>query len=122
MDAPIRMYVRGTVEERLIAWSRTEGSHLIWTGNTYTNGYGKMRVDGVNQLIHRLAYELWVGPIPSGHEVDHLLDICGVRRCFHPQHLEAVLPAENLRRMKLPRDPVTGRYVKRHHLPGTIDL
>jgi len=44
---------------------------------------------------HRFAYELLVGPIPEGMDLDH---VCGVRLCVWPEHLEPVTHAENLRR------------------------
>jgi hypothetical protein len=71
----------------------------IWTGATVANGYGVMHVwrDGRNTSIraHRFAYELLVGAIPDGHQLDHL---CGVRRCVNPAHLEPVTARENVRR------------------------
>ena len=46
-------------------------------------------------MSHRLAYELEIGPIPAGLEIDHL---CRVRNCVNPAHLEPVTHAENIRR------------------------
>jgi hypothetical protein len=65
-----------------------------WTGSTPA-GYGKICADGVWIAAHRLAYELWVGPIPAGLHIDHL---CRNRGCVRVDHLEAVTPAENVRR------------------------
>jgi hypothetical protein len=68
-----------------------------WGGATTKGGYGHMRVGDKHPRTHRLAYELLVGPIPDGLEVDHL---CGNRLCANPAHLEPVTRTENLRRTK----------------------
>ncbi len=49
----------------------------------------------VKTYAHRVAYELFVGAIPDGLEIDHL---CRVRNCFNPAHLEAVTHQENINR------------------------
>lgn len=72
----------------------------LWDG-TLLNGYGITRAAVprrgriVNMLVHRLAYELLVGPIPDGLEIDHL---CRTPRCFNPKHMEPVTRTENNRR------------------------
>lgn len=43
-------------------------------------------------LVHRVSLELAGRPIPEGLVTDHL---CRVRRCFNPDHLEAVTRQEN---------------------------
>lgn len=68
----------------------------LWTGALSHDGYPRVGVLGsFPHLAHRVAYEAFVGPIPPGHEVDHL---CGVPRCINPRHLEVVTPDENSRR------------------------
>jgi len=57
-------------------------------------------------LAYRVAYELYVGPIPEGMEIDHL---CGNGQCVNPGHLEPVTSAENKRRMSLMRPPYCNR-------------
>lgn len=58
-----------------------------WTGSLDRDGYGRMRVDGRRQYVHRIAYEALRGRIPDGLEIDHL---CRVRACANPDHLEPV--------------------------------
>lgn len=67
----------------------------LWTGARQKEGYGRVKHEDKTPLTHRLAYELLVGPIPSGLHLDHL---CRVRRCINPEHLEPVTQQENIRR------------------------
>lgn len=73
---------------------------LIWQGATNTNGYGVIRHEGRNRVVHVLAYEETKGPIPDGLELDHL---CGVHACLNVDHLEPVTHVENMRRGKSTR-------------------
>ena len=72
-----------------------------WTGHHNRKGYGafgiKLNEKWTSEPIHRIAYELWVGPIPKGRQIDHL---CRNRGCCRPDHLEVVTAAENSRRGK----------------------
>lgn len=67
----------------------------LWTGTIAPNGYGYFAIKGRSQQAHRVAYELLVGPIPDGLDLDHL---CRVRACVNPDHLEPVTRSENNRR------------------------
>lgn len=92
-----------TLESRL--WSRVvpgNGCCIVWTGLTTYNGYGRIRVGGKGtpmMRVHRAAYELRVGPIPEGLQIDHL---CRNRRCVNPAHLEAVTQTVNILRGESP--------------------
>lgn len=81
----------GTIEERFWAKVEKTGTCWLWTGSC-SRGYGKLWVDGKNHQAHRVAYELMVGDVPDGLELDHL---CRVRHCVNPAHLEPVTGYEN---------------------------
>ena len=92
-DVPI--LPRKTPESRLLAMTAKTDGCWLWTGYVTVDGYGIIRVGGRAQGAHRLAYELYVGPIPAGLEIDHL---CQTRNCVNPEHLEPVTREENARR------------------------
>ena len=70
------------------------GDCWLWRGSL-RRGYGRIKRAGTTYQAHRWVYELLVGPIPEGLELDHL---CRVRRCVNPDHLEPVTRAVNHRR------------------------
>ena len=84
-----------TVEERL--WPRVvvTGCCWYWTGAKIPTGYGSIRHQGKAKMVHRVAYEILVGPIPEGLELDHL---CRVRNCVNPDHLDPVTHQVNVSR------------------------
>jgi hypothetical protein len=84
-----------TLEERFMAYVRKgEGGCWVWTG-TLSNGYGRISHGGKQEGAHRVAHELFVGPVPEGLVIDHL---CRTKACVNPEHLEAVTQRENMRR------------------------
>lgn len=67
-----------------------------WTSTKSPRGYGSFRRRGrPNVSAHRYSYELLVGPIPDGLELDHL---CRNPSCVNPAHLEPVTHQENVLR------------------------
>ncbi len=69
----------------------------LWTGSNNGVGYGEYQHDGKKQYAHRVAYMIFVGPIPPGLELDHVKSRgCTSRSCCNPAHLEAVTRTENI--------------------------
>lgn len=83
------------VEERFLAKVEKTETCWLWKGAKIRDGYGSLRVDGRSALAHRVAWELFRGPIPDGLTLDHL---CRVRHCVNPDHLEVVTFRENVLR------------------------
>ena len=67
----------------------------LWRGCINENGYGSLNFHHSNILAHRIAYELFIGPIPPGLVIDHL---CRNKGCVNPLHLEAVTDRVNILR------------------------
>lgn len=78
----------------------------IWTGAKENNGYGQFNLNQKTRIAHRLSYELFIGDIPNGKELDHL---CKNRSCVNPDHLEPVTHKENIRRGS------TGKHQNHHN-------
>lgn len=94
-ESEFTMRSNPTIEERFWAKvDRTEGCWL-WTAWKSYAGYGLFKLDGKQVKAHRFAYELLVGPIPDGLQLDHL---CRIRNCVYPTHLEPVTCRENVLR------------------------
>lgn len=59
------------------------------------DGYARLEYCKKKWLAHRFVYELLVGPIPDGLELDHL---CRNRACVNPAHLDPVTKRVNWER------------------------
>lgn len=90
---------RASVAERLERLSVPEPNSgcVLWLGYIDPQGYGRFTVskERTGKLAHVVAYELAVGPVPAGMELDHL---CRNTACIAPWHLEPVTHRENLLR------------------------
>ena len=75
-------------------WAKVDKQAIgcwLWTGFLNRSGYGQYG----RQLAHRIVYEVVVGPIPVGLELDHL---CRVKHCVNPEHLDPVIHKVNVLR------------------------
>lgn len=91
------------------------GRCWIWTGarTEQRGGYGQACVPGRKvRPAHQVVYELAVGPVPDGCELDHL---CRVHECVNPAHLEPVTHRENVLRGE---SPVAARAAQTHCTRG----
>ena len=94
------------MEARLIANSVLDivTGCWLWIGardKRASTPYGKITIycrdlgRRFKRQAHIVSYETFMGPIPEGHQIDHT---CRNGFCINPNHLEAVPPAENLKR------------------------
>jgi len=64
---------------------------IEWTGAT-RKGYGQFGFRGTSKAVHRFSYEVFIGPIPAGYEINHK---CRNKLCIAPDHLEALTPQQH---------------------------
>jgi hypothetical protein len=101
------------------------GDCWSWTGCLDPKGYGRFHTRGTGRLAHRVAYELFVGPIPSGLTLDHTchssaVSVCSGgascvhRSCVNPEHLEAITQRENILRGRIVNHPTLTHCPQNH--------
>lgn len=87
--------------ERIVAnlhEPENEQACWVWALQCGVGGYGRINVydpttrKPVKLMVHRVLWEQFNGPVPDGHELDHL---CHNPPCCNPDHLRVVLPKEN---------------------------
>lgn len=93
-----------SLEERL--WLNSgepdDGSRCrVWLGFCTKKGYGRICIrrpgkpHPMSEWVHRISYQVFIGVIPKGWEVDH---VCNNESCIAPWHLELVSGTENIAR------------------------
>jgi hypothetical protein len=93
----VKVNPRPTNQQRLLQYLTVNDESGCWefTGALRRDGYAMLGWHGRKHYVHRISYQLFVGPIPDGLTIDHL---CRNKACANPQHLEPVTPMENTRR------------------------
>ena len=92
---------KASLEERLLRKIEKQANGCwLWRGNV-EKGYGAIVISDHRYAVHRVAYELWIEPIPKGLQIQHL---CNERRCCNPAHLVAGTASENARHLKFEQD------------------
>ncbi len=107
-DPTVRRRIDGELIDRVLARLDKQGPIATnnpelgrcweWTGSRDQHGYGKIMRDGVPAYVHRVAYELLIGPIPDGMQLDHFACDNGAGGCGNPFHCRPVTQRENLLR------------------------
>lgn len=84
-----------TMKQRF--WEKVDKTDGCWEWKAciHRSGYGQFSVNRKKKAAHRVAYEMIIGEIPEGLELDHL---CRNRSCVNPAHLEPVTHKENMQR------------------------
>ena len=80
----------------------------LWIG-ALRSGYGNIDDGKTHVSAHRLAHELYIGPIPLGMVVMHR---CDVRCCVNPDHLQIGTQLDNT------RDCIAKGRARRGRFPG----
>lgn len=93
-----------------------ENGCWTWVGSRSPGGYGTVSFRGKSIGAHRMMYELHVGPIPDGMDLDHF--VCETPSCVNPAHLRPVSTRENLLR----GDTMASRRAAKTHCPRGHEL
>jgi len=96
--------------ERILARvEKSDDGCWLFTGPLKDTGYASLTIgsaaDGTRRPVgaHRVMYEIYVGPIPDGHDLHHK---CGVRHCVNPAHVTPIDHAAHY----WEHDPITARW------------
>ena len=71
---------------------KTQNGCWLWSGYE-EDGYGRIRIEGSLQYVHRAAYVAFVRPLAEGETVDHK---CRNTLCCNPKHLQSKTLSENV--------------------------
>jgi len=116
-----------TDEDRLrfYGWTVTGSGCWEWAGRRDRKEYGVMAIATCKQVFsHRVAYGVWVGPIPDELFVLHH---CDNPPCINPNHLFVGTGGDNMRDMTVKergntRKLVASQVVEIRSLAGSVSV
>lgn len=76
-------------------WSKVDKTETCWNWTdaiASNDGYGQIYFGGQYQRSHRVSYQINVGRIPEGLDIDHM---CHNRACVNPEHLRTATNKQN---------------------------
>lgn len=112
-----------TIAQRWCRFVRIGDDCWDWIGATVSGGYGCLMVRAQHRvsLAHRIAWEMFKGPIPAGLVVCHT---CDRPQCVNPEHLflgtnhENILDSVRKGRHKHHVTPLKSHCLRGHPLSG----
>lgn len=102
---PLTPIVRMDSTQRFWSYVTKTDACWEWSGPKNEDGYGKLGIGKKKVSAHRFAYEILIGPIPVGAEIDHS---CRVRSCVNPKHLQVATRKQNVENIDVQRTSTTG--------------
>lgn len=98
-----RLFLRVVIDQESGCWNFTGSRRL---------GYGRIQNKGANLTTHRVAWEMWNGPVPAGYQLHHE---CRNEACCNPEHLTPVTPRTHA--VDLTPGHIAARNASKTHCP-----
>ena len=120
MTQPI-VYLHGKPKRKTsarVGWVVADNGCHVWQGAKNSHGYGIVWSGevGASVLVHRLRYEMEVGPIPRGLDLDHFACDSGALGCCNPTHVRPVSRRENtLRSNSISAQSIVRSHCRKGH-------
>lgn len=106
-------FIPSNISKSGLVWNKhrisTLGNVLVYPNDTAGTldgrGYYSINLNNKSHKIHRLLWEIYFGPIPNGHVIDH---IDGDKQNNSINNLRCVLPSKNARNSNYPNKSGSG--------------